>query len=111
MSLPRSHTVRRLLFHAFVVAGSLAAFSAAKAESIDRETLLQQAPATCLPAAAAHYRVDEEAVTVNEKGRIKYKSSMRGVTVPIKVTINGRLQDRVCLAMKNGKFKFFANAL
>lgn len=111
MSLPRSHSVRKALFHAFILAGSFAALSAAKAETIDRETLMQQAPATCLPAAAAHYKVDEDAVALNTKGRIKYKSSMRGVAVPIKVTINGRLQDRTCLAMRNGKFKFFANTL
>ena len=110
MSLPRSHSVRKLLLRTFVIAGSFAAISAAKADSIDRETLVQQAPTTCLAAAVEHYKVDAEAVTLKKRGKIKYKSSLRGVTVPIKVTLNGRTQDRTCLAMKNGKFKFFTKS-
>lgn len=109
MSRLHSHFVRRSLFYT-VVAGSIAAFSIAKADSIESDALIEQAPSACLAAAAEHYKVSEGAVTLKKRGKVKYKSSLRGVTVPIKVTLNGRPKDRTCIALKNGKFKFFTSS-
>ncbi len=108
MPFSKTNTVRKFLIFSFLGATSIAVISGAQAETIDRETLMEQAPVTCVPAAAAHYKVDEGDVTLKERGKVKYKSSLRGVAVPITVKLNGRAQDRTCLAMTNGKFKFFA---
>ncbi len=106
-----NRTKRGISTYLFAMAAGLATSSMAYADDMSRADLMALAPATCLSAAAEHYRVERDEVALNERRQARYKSSLGGVAVPIKVKLNGRTRDRICLAEPDGSFRFLANGV
>jgi len=81
--------------------------SSVQAETIDRATLLAEAPDRCVAAAQERYGVSEDDVTVRSKPSPKYRSGLKGVAVPLRVYKKNRNKSHTCVALKNGGFDFY----